>query len=545
MRKILLTTIFLLSNICVFAQMLQWHCDAEYIDIKYMGNDLFKVKTTNGKWGIINAEGNMTVNAQYDSITPLVDNRALLLDISGQNLRGIVNEQGQLIRQFSGGEVVTSYPYYREGMLAYGEPSGQYYLFGFLDKNGYTSISPQFYWVSPFHNGCAAVHYQQGVYGLINTSGNPPYVGDYKFLFVSAPVNNHFVVIKNGRKGQELVLYAMRSNGRIKDVKTLVEGANIDVAGYKWLSVNGETFYFDNAMRLLKSSNARRSFTISDGRSFVADEEQLDPHRSLNNGPLKAVRKGGSVSFRYNDKEIMQADLIDAEIVSDKYVVAINRSNRKGIMTLNQYGRISISKNFPFAEFYHNKPVNATISGTIYGIGTGTEIKLGIKGLSESGNEQIFNINPGSDGKFEISIPYFMSASESDVEMKKPISANVYLDGLLYMTEECKVQAIHRKGFRIESVSAPEYSAASGAASVTVKVRSIGGRPSSSAIVKVSGSYNVEQRFGGAETVTLTIPVVVPKNQVKTFSFSISVSEKDCPTVREARSVTIKNYYLQ
>lgn len=542
MRKILLTTIFLLSNICVFAQMLQWHCDAEYIDIKYMGNDLFKVKTTNGKWGIINAEGNMTVNAQYDSITPLVDNRALLLDNRGLfMLRGIVNEQGRLIRQFSGGEVVTSYPYYREGMLAYGEPFGQYYLFGYLDKNGNTCVPPQFYSASPFHNGRAAVHYADGESSsLINKSGASAYVSNNKILFVSAPVNNKFLLVKK-EKGDfnGIFLYEIDSRNKIKEIKKL-EGETVirRTADYRILTSTktGLTFYFDNAMRLVRSS---------DGRGYPTVEEQIDPHRSLNNGPLKAVRKGGSVSFRYNDKEIMQADLIDAEIVSDKYVVAINRSNRKGIMTLNQYGRISISKNFPVAEFYHNKPVNATISGTIYGIGTGTEIKLGIKGLSESGNEQIFNINPGSDGKFEISIPYFMSASESDVEMKKPISANVYLDGLLYMTEECKVQAIHRKGFRIESVSAPEYSAASGAASVTVKVRSIGGRPSSSAIVKVSGSYNVEQRFGGAETVTLTIPVVVPKNQVKTFSFSISVSEKDCPTVREARSVTIKNYYLQ
>lgn len=539
MRKIILTSIFLLSNICVFAQMLQWRCDAQYIDIKYMGNDLFKVKTTNGKWGIINANGNMTINAQYDSITSLVNNRALLLDVSGVYLRGIVNEQGRLIRQFSGNTMVANYPYYREGMLAYGVPGDDgIYRFGYLDKNGNTRISPQFYWASPFHDGRAAVHNDDGYYMLINTSGSPAYVSDTKFYFVSAPVNNQFVVVKNGRRGQEIALYEITSDGKIDEVKTFFKKGGLVTVDYKKVMAPGLTLNFDNAMRLSGSS---------DGRHITTINERLDAHRSLENSALKVVKKSGAVTFSYNGKMLQQADLKDAEIVSDKYIVAINRDNRKGIMSLNQYGRISINKHFPIAEFYHRKPVAATISGTVFGVGAGTKIKLGIKGLSESGNEQMFDINPRSDGKFEVSIPYFVSASKSDVEITKPISANVYLDGLLYMTEECKVQAVHRKGFEIVSVSAPEYSSASGAAAVIVKVRALGGRPSSSSKVKVNASgVDVDTRkFGNSEIVTVQISLTVPKNQVKTIPLRITVTEEDCPAITETRSVTIKNYYLQ
>lgn len=56
---------------------MEWHIKDNYVDVKYMGNNLFKVKNSNGKWGVINESGETTVEIQYDSITPLVEKRAL------------------------------------------------------------------------------------------------------------------------------------------------------------------------------------------------------------------------------------------------------------------------------------------------------------------------------------------------------------------------------------------------------------------------------------------------------------------------------------
>ena len=126
MKKITIVLLAILYVIPSFSQTMEWHIKDNYVDIKYMGNNLFKVKNSSGKWGVINEYGETTVEIQYDSITPIVENRALLLDITGQNLKGIINEKGQIIKSFHNNEIVANFQFYSEGMLAYGVEAGNY-----------------------------------------------------------------------------------------------------------------------------------------------------------------------------------------------------------------------------------------------------------------------------------------------------------------------------------------------------------------------------------------------------------------------------------
>ena len=80
MKKITIALLAILYVIPSFSQTMEWHIKDNYVDVKYMGNNLFKVKNSKGKWGVINEYGETTVAIQYDSITPIVENRALLLD---------------------------------------------------------------------------------------------------------------------------------------------------------------------------------------------------------------------------------------------------------------------------------------------------------------------------------------------------------------------------------------------------------------------------------------------------------------------------------
>ena len=155
MKKILV--IFFLFNCAImsFSQTMEWHIKANYSDIEYLGNDLFKVQDANGKWGLVNAEGKMTVSAQYDSITPIVENRIVLIETeNGSNyLGGITNENGEIIqikREYNSKLLLTDFPFFQEGMMPFGVLNENIYLFGYLDKDGNERISPNYFWAAPF-----------------------------------------------------------------------------------------------------------------------------------------------------------------------------------------------------------------------------------------------------------------------------------------------------------------------------------------------------------------------------------------------------------
>ena len=118
-----------------------------YKDIVYLGNDLYKVKGFNDKWGIFNTiKGELTVPAEYENISPIVEDRILILDAQGERLYGIVDKQGYPVatlipaNQKPNIVVMKDYPYYSDGLLVVGHPAGQYYNYGYVDKQGNQKI---------------------------------------------------------------------------------------------------------------------------------------------------------------------------------------------------------------------------------------------------------------------------------------------------------------------------------------------------------------------------------------------------------------------
>ena len=54
MKKLAIILLIILYVVPSFSQTMEWHIADEYVDVKYMGNALFKVKNSNGKWGVVN-----------------------------------------------------------------------------------------------------------------------------------------------------------------------------------------------------------------------------------------------------------------------------------------------------------------------------------------------------------------------------------------------------------------------------------------------------------------------------------------------------------
>ena len=84
-----------------------------------------------------------------------------------------------------------------------------------------------------------------------------------------------------------------------------------------------------------------------------------------------------------------------------------------------------------------------------------------------------------------------------------------------------------------------------GNGTITFNVQSLESEPSSSAKVIVSGAVNQSKRFNGEELLYFKIPVTIPVESTKTFSFTVTIKEDGCPSYTRTISRTIKHYDLQ
>lgn len=542
MKKITIALLAILYVIPSFSQTMEWHIKDNYVDVKYMGNNLFKVKNSNGKWGVINEYGETTVPIQYDSITPIVENRALLLDNTGQYLRGIINEKGQILNtplnsQMSDNNIFVNFPSFNEGMLAYGVEAGNYYLFGYLDSNGNTRIDPKYYWAAPFNDGKAVIQYKSKNFGLINKSGGTELNDNRKFKFMSTPVDDKLLIVVGSNRGDEISLVTLGANGKLNEVEKLEKetGYSVNITDYKTISYqNGHKYNFDNAMRLISSST---------GKSF---NEPLTYTTTLSSSPnFKKMREQGGWKVLHSGKTLFQSSFRDISFCGEEYAIITSQRNTMGVLKLNNNGNLSIQNVPTQAEFYHNATVKGNIAVNISGLFSSSQVQIGVIGLKENNQEEKFNIPVGYNGIYNQAVSYFIPATNIESEVNLPIKINLYIDGMLYKTESKTLAGVHKRAFRVSDANASEYSDPDGNATITFNVQSLESEPSSSAKVIVSGAANQSKRFNGEELLYFKIPVTIPVESTKTFSFTVTIKEDGCPSYTRTISRTIKHYDLQ
>lgn len=537
MKKITIVLLAILYVIPSFSQTMEWHIKDNYVDIKYMGNNLFKVKNSSGKWGVINKYGETTVEIQYDSITQIVENRALLLDNTGLYLQGIINEKGQIIKSFNNGERLANYQYYSEEMLAYGIPVGDVYLFGYLDTNGNTSVKPKYYWAAPFNNGNAVVQHKTANFGLIDKSGNTVLNENRRFKFMSTPVDNKLLIAVGSYRGDEISLATLGTNGKLNEVERLEKQTPYEVIfnDYKTITYqNGHQYYFDDALRLISSST---------GKTF--NEALTYDVKLSNSSNFKKMREQGSWKIIYSDNTLLYSSFKDISFCENKYAIVTTQRNTMGVLKLNDNGNISMQIVPSQKEFYHNATIKGNVSVAINGLFASSQVQIGVVGLKENNQEERFNIPVGYSGIYNQPISYFIPSNNFDSEVSLPIKVNLYIDGMLYRTESKELTGVHKRAFRVSDVNAPEYSNPEGNATIKFNVQSMNDVPSSSARVSISGATRQTKRFNGEEIISIKVPVKVPRESEKTFYITITVKEDGCPSYTETIKPTIKHYDLK
>jgi hypothetical protein len=138
-------------------------------------------------------------------------------------------------------------------------------------------------------------------------------------------------------------------------------------------------------------------------------------------------------------------------------------------------------------------------------------VQIGVIGLKENNQEERFNIPVGHSGIYNQPISYFIPATNFDSEVSFPIKVNLYIDGMLYRTESKELTGVHKRAFR----------------------------------VSISGVVNQTKRFNGEKLLYFKVPVTVPMESEKTFSFTVTVKEDGCPSYTKNIKRTIKHYDLQ
>lgn len=523
-RKLLfLSGIFALA-LCANAQSMDWLCHpGEYSEVSYLGHDLFKVRNNLGKWGIIQADGKTAVDVKYDSITPFVENKALLLDREGKRLLGIINSNGDLVKDVTSSEYyVTKYPNYKEGRLAFTNKMG---LSGYLNERGDVAIEPNYYLAAPFQDGIAAVQYQGGDYGLINKGGKSAIVSNSEYRFVSSPVNGRVFIINGSRKGADALRLCKIDGAKLKTEKTFEDGMNI------WLSDDfttvecqkGSRYYIDNQWRI-SGSNTNNKFPeiTEDNQSFHIETSKI----------LGKSNVEGGVRITYLGNPIVNNIFPDVSTYDD-YAIVHSKDGKVGVLRLNKSAAIDIKAPASPIAFYHNQPVEVLLDVDLKAVNPDKLhwYRNDTGYLTHSSLEY-------NDGKYQLRMPYYKSNTNPNEPVKENVDIAFTYDGLDWMHHTLTLESAHQNTDRFEvSVSSNNVADINGRCSLTINIKSLNGEAKGK--ITIPG-IKTEQING--ESVKIPFVVNVPDNATKNYSFTIKIEEEGCPVYSTSVSKTIQGH---
>ena len=144
---------------------IEFSLDINNISLFY--NDLATVQCGDGKWGYINRKGEYKLSPIYDRTTVFSEGLAWVM--KGGDMPGAINERGDIKISLRDAHAVRAF---HEGRAAVATAKKREILWGFLDKNGYEVIKPQYKAVTDFRLGLAAVQEtSEGKWGYINLKG--------------------------------------------------------------------------------------------------------------------------------------------------------------------------------------------------------------------------------------------------------------------------------------------------------------------------------------------------------------------------------------
>ena len=534
MKKILLFVLCSLSLTDLMAQSMEWLCHpGKYTNIHYMGNDLFKVKNSTNKWGIISADGKEVLSIKYDSITSFVEDRALILDKSGHRIIGILDQNGETIKSFDKEKVfTTNYPFYKEGLLPYKESNG---LCGYINVHGIISIKARFYLAAPFQNGYATVQYADGdgYFGLINKSGGSAIISDTKYNFLSSMVDGKLLAVTSSSRGGALLRIMALEGNQLKSVKTLESKMYVDLSDdFTYLmSQNGHHYFIDNQWRI-SGANYKLTlpYQIKDEKAFVTESSEL---------LSKQVTKNG-VQITYMGKPILEHSFKNVETYEKKYAIVNAKDKSIGVLKLNPSAGIELRNPTQVFVFNHNTLPSLSSSnlGELDPVNY-IEIAVDMKDVDPKQLKCYINNNgflryaplKEANGQWKMHLPFFLADTKFDNTVTSKIDVAVTYDGLDWMHRMIELSTKHEAGYTI-GISGPNE-AKNGNGYLDITIHSVKGIPNKQVRVDITGQKSRYLNFKQADESIKVSFSNIPEGGSKTFEYTVTITEEGCPIVKD------------
>lgn len=531
-RKI---TIFLLLLYFPFSsaisQSLEWISNpGRYSEITYMGNDMFKVKTNTGKFGIINQTGQEIIKAEYDSITSFVENRALLLDERGKRILSIINHNGEIIKSFTSEPIYTTkYPFYKEGLLCF---RNQENLFGYLNLHGDVSISTKYHYCAPFQNGIAVIQHsdENGYYGLINKSGGAAIISNKRYSFLSSLVDGFLFAVSPYSRGGDVLEIMKIEDNTLKSVRKLESQMFI------YVSDDNDNLYGQNDHHYLLD-NQLRVVGFNYDQSLPYKVYEFNDNIKESSEQLKKIKVTDGYLITYNNNPVIQTPYNETKIFENKYAIVKDEKSKVGLLKINNTSDINLVEDDYNIILYHNNNDVDTRKNTI-------KIPLTTNGIeiselecfvNENGDLNEIRIYREDDEQFLL-FPYFQPDTLYDNKIDKNVDLLFYYHGFEWKKKSIAIHSVHKEGFDI-SISGSDKTNDKGVATFDIKINSIDNISCFDVFVNIENYKSVT--FSGTNQI-IPIKVMIPnEGDKKTFTFNISVLEKGCPIMKKSISKSI------
>lgn len=527
MKRILVYFLFTIFFHTLQAQSMEWLCrPGTFVDIQYLGHDLFKVKNESGKCGVVSAEGKEVLAVKYDSITTFVENYALVLDKSGAEIIAILNTQGKDILSRSKTIYTTAYPYFKEGLLSFKDSKG---LCGYLNTNGKISIEPKFYLAAPFQNGVATVQYEDGYYGLINKSGGSAIISDVKYNFMSSVVDGFVFVVTPKRRGGDLLRLMKLNGNKLEYVEDYESGLFVDLSDdFTYLfAQNGNEYFIDAQWRIYGTNfKSKLPYLIKDNNIFIVESSELLSKQESNSG----------VQITYLGKPILENSFNQVSTYEKKYAIVSGKDNKIGVLRLNPSAGIELFPPVKEIVFNHYPNFKNILEPPATLLEKYVEVNVDIKDVEPSQLKCYINENghlwiaplKQKNGGWNLYLPYFQSDTVYHNVISRTVDIAITYDGLDWMHRMVRLSSRHEPGYKI-TISGNDITNNKGVGEIIITVESVNGTPSKPVPVYIDclGSKPIYLKGG---KLVKRIPIKINKDgERKTFEYKVKIVEPGCP----------------
>lgn len=311
--------ICLLLFICGFisslnAQTARWLIQPQYTSISVYGDGMYKVKS--GRYaGILGQEGNSLVSVYADSITPLVEGCALVLQFEEDRycLKGILHADQKII-PVTEEWYVEDYPFFSEGKLPVYTKNGKY---GYINPNGIPVTGFDYSSIHPFSEGWAAVSKGKGLVG----KG----IGLIKKNLVKKSKDKVFYINEQGQ-----VMSLMSDIGDIYFGTSFKDGEALVITKdnkYCFINTSGQLVRIDNNIAMMFDEKFALQKDKMESKDNVISEAVYDGPTTFVENDIYGYMQGGKV--------ILPAQFSEASPFSKGYAI-VAKDKKYGVLKLIQ-----------------------------------------------------------------------------------------------------------------------------------------------------------------------------------------------------------------